>query len=60
MVIIAWIIFYFFASFLPELAWGYCHNDFNTDSKYYFACTNNRLRMDCACRNVATVPIAFC
>lgn len=37
MVIIAWIIFYFFASFLPETpAWGICTNTFNTDSKYHY------------------------
>lgn len=36
MVVIAWIIFYFFASFYPEIGWGYCHNDFNTDSKYHY------------------------
>ncbi|XP_037036283.1 sodium- and chloride-dependent GABA transporter 2-like [Bradysia coprophila] len=34
MVIIAWIIFYFFASCLPTLGWGSCSNDFNTDSCY--------------------------
>lgn len=34
MVIIAWIIFYFVASFQPELGWGSCLNDFNTDGKY--------------------------
>lgn len=33
MVIIAWIIFYFYASFHTELAWGSCSNDFNTDGK---------------------------
>lgn len=34
MVIIAWIIFYFYASFHSELAWGSCSNDFNTDGKH--------------------------
>ncbi|XP_063912712.1 sodium- and chloride-dependent glycine transporter 2-like isoform X2 [Zophobas morio] len=30
MVIIAWTLFYFFASFTSELGFGSCHNDFNT------------------------------
>ncbi|CAH0552494.1 unnamed protein product [Brassicogethes aeneus] len=30
MVIIAWTVFYFFASFTSELGYGSCHNDFNT------------------------------
>ncbi|GJQ74717.1 hypothetical protein Trydic_g21568 [Trypoxylus dichotomus] len=30
MVIIAWTVFYFFASFTSELRFGSCHNDFNT------------------------------
>ncbi|XP_055841972.1 sodium- and chloride-dependent glycine transporter 1-like isoform X1 [Episyrphus balteatus] len=34
MVIIAWIIFYLFASFWPRLLWGYCNNEFNTDNCY--------------------------
>lgn len=33
MVIIAWTIFYFFASFSSELGWGKCDNEFNTKSK---------------------------
>lgn len=42
MVIIAWIIFYFYASFQSELAWGSCSNDFNTDGEYSQHC-------ECAC-----------
>lgn len=38
MVIIAWIIFYFVASFEPDLGWGSCLNDFNTDGKYLIQC----------------------
>lgn len=33
MVIIAWIIFYLFASFSYVLGWSSCHNDFNTIGK---------------------------
>lgn len=35
MVIIAWTVFYFFASFDSELGWGSCNNPFNTISKYF-------------------------
>lgn len=31
MIIIAWIIFYFVASFLPRLGWGYCDHEWNSD-----------------------------
>ncbi|XP_014478928.1 PREDICTED: sodium- and chloride-dependent glycine transporter 2-like [Dinoponera quadriceps] len=34
MVIVAWTLFYTFASFLPRLAWAYCDNDFNTKYCY--------------------------
>lgn len=34
MVIIAWILFYFVASFYPELGWGSCDNSFNTNGKH--------------------------
>ncbi|XP_044262742.1 sodium- and chloride-dependent glycine transporter 1-like isoform X1 [Tribolium madens] len=34
MVIIAWTLFYFFASFTGELGFGSCHNDFNTMGCY--------------------------
>lgn len=33
MVIVAWTLFYTFASFSSKLAWAYCDNDFNTMSK---------------------------
>lgn len=33
MVIIAWTVFYFFASFTDDLGFGSCHNDFNTIGK---------------------------
>ncbi|KAJ8958268.1 hypothetical protein NQ318_017412 [Aromia moschata] len=34
MVIIAWTVFYFFASFTSELGYGSCHNDFNSMGCY--------------------------
>ncbi|XP_070160726.1 sodium-dependent proline transporter [Polyergus mexicanus] len=34
MIIIAWILFYTFASFSPKLAWAHCDNDFNTKDCY--------------------------
>ncbi|KAJ8911960.1 hypothetical protein NQ315_012771 [Exocentrus adspersus] len=34
MVIIAWTVFYFFASFTMDLGYGNCHNDFNTIGCY--------------------------
>ncbi|XP_031640366.1 sodium- and chloride-dependent GABA transporter 1-like isoform X2 [Contarinia nasturtii] len=34
MVIISWIVFYFVASFSPNLGWGYCDHEFNTDGCY--------------------------
>ncbi|XP_031829475.2 sodium- and chloride-dependent glycine transporter 1 isoform X4 [Nomia melanderi] len=34
MVIVAWTIFYIFASFMPKLSWAYCDNDFNTNNCY--------------------------
>lgn len=33
MVIVAWTLFYIFASFSSKLAWAYCDNTFNTMSK---------------------------
>jgi SNF family Na+-dependent transporter len=33
-VIIAWTIFYIFASFRSELGWGSCGHDFNTNGEY--------------------------
>lgn len=33
MVIIAWTVFYFFASFTSDLGYGHCHNDFNTEGE---------------------------
>lgn len=33
MVIIAWTVFYFFASFTADLGFGSCHNEFNTVGK---------------------------
>jgi SNF family Na+-dependent transporter len=32
-VIVAWTIFYVFASFTSELGWGSCGHDFNTDGE---------------------------
>ncbi|XP_012214972.1 sodium- and chloride-dependent glycine transporter 1-like isoform X2 [Linepithema humile] len=34
MVIVAWTLFYTFASFSSKLAWAYCDNDFNTNDCY--------------------------
>jgi SNF family Na+-dependent transporter len=41
-VIVAWTIFYIFASFTSELGWGSCGHDFNTDgeSQIILAYTN--------------------
>lgn len=38
MVIIAWTVFYFFASFTSELGFGSCHNEFNSAGKKYLKC----------------------
>lgn len=35
MVIIAWTVFYFFASFTTELGFGSCNNDFNSIGKQF-------------------------
>lgn len=35
MVIIAWTVFYFVASFDKDLGWGSCHNSFNTIGQYF-------------------------
>lgn len=34
MIIIAWTVFYFFASFTSDLGFGSCENDFNTIGAY--------------------------
>lgn len=34
MVLVAWTLFYTFASFFPKLAWAYCDNDFNSNDCY--------------------------
>lgn len=34
MIIIAWIIFYFVASFFPVLGWGVCDHEWNSDGTY--------------------------
>ncbi|XP_011872945.1 PREDICTED: sodium- and chloride-dependent glycine transporter 1-like isoform X2 [Vollenhovia emeryi] len=34
MIIVAWTLFYTFASFSSKLAWAYCDNDFNTNDCY--------------------------
>lgn len=36
MIIIAWIIFYFVASFLPRLGWGYCDHEWNSDGMCFY------------------------
>ena len=35
-VIIAWAIFYFFASFTSDLPWKHCTHDFNDQCKFYY------------------------
>ena len=37
--IIAWTIYYLFASFTSELPWDTCENDFNTQCKFTKICT---------------------
>lgn len=32
MIIVAWTLFYTFASFASKLPWAYCDNDFNSES----------------------------
>ncbi|KAL6260242.1 hypothetical protein P5V15_007775 [Pogonomyrmex californicus] len=34
MIIVAWTLFYTFASFFPKLSWAYCDNPFNTNNCY--------------------------
>lgn len=36
MVIVAWTLFYIFASFQKELGWGFCSHDYNTDGSLIF------------------------
>jgi SNF family Na+-dependent transporter len=36
MVIIAWVLFYMWASFFPSLIWGSCDQNWNTISKFYY------------------------
>jgi SNF family Na+-dependent transporter len=36
MVILAWILFYLFASFSPTLGWSTCDHSFNTDSESFY------------------------
>ena len=47
--IIAWTIYYFFASFTSDLPWQYCHNDYNDERCFSFAgfkqCDELRLNM---------------
>ena len=35
--IIAWTIYYFFASFTADLPWQYCHNDYNDEKCFSFS-----------------------
>ena len=35
--IIAWTIYYFFASFTPALPWQYCDNDYNDEKCFSFS-----------------------
>jgi solute carrier family 6 amino acid transporter-like protein 5/7/9/14 len=59
MVIIAWTIFYFFASFTDELGFGSCHNDFNTIGCYSATedskCTGNETYFNYRCTLVEDI-----
>ena len=41
--IIAWTIYYFFASLTSELPWQYCHNDYNDQGKTCLVLLQHRL-----------------
>ena len=47
--VIAWTIYYFFASFTSDLPWQYCHNDYNDEKCFTFSgfkeCDDLRLNM---------------
>ncbi len=40
--IIAWTIYYLFASFTSHLPWSDCNNDFNTECRLYVTLNDNR------------------
>ncbi|XP_051158286.1 sodium- and chloride-dependent glycine transporter 1-like [Leptopilina boulardi] len=50
MVIVAWTLFYMFASFSTKLMWAYCDNDFNTDE-----CYSGLQDMDCQKNDSSTI-----
>lgn len=57
MVIIAWTIFYFFASFSSELGWGKCDNDFNTDGKLFSSSLQSPIPIQGVQLNFTTLQI---
>ncbi|XP_066582495.1 sodium-dependent proline transporter-like isoform X2 [Prorops nasuta] len=50
MVIVAWTLFYTFASFSSKLSWAYCDNDFNTNN-----CYSGLRDMECQSENNLTI-----
>ncbi|KAI4484192.1 hypothetical protein M0804_007648 [Polistes exclamans] len=50
MVIVAWTIFYIFASFYPNLAWAHCDNDFNSND-----CYSGIQDLECQSNNTTTI-----
>ncbi|XP_046830065.1 sodium- and chloride-dependent glycine transporter 1-like isoform X3 [Vespa crabro] len=56
MVIIAWTLFYIFASFSPNLAWAHCDNYFNTDIEINFKdCYSGIQNQECQNQNNMTL-----
>ena len=52
--IIAWTIYYFFASFTSDLPWQYCHNDYNDERCFSFAAFKecDELRLNMTAQNI--------
>lgn len=66
MVIVAWILFYMFASFSSKLDWAYCDNEYNTNNCYSglqdLECQkNNSLQIfyNKTCMSISTVCSSF-
>ncbi|XP_076630222.1 sodium- and chloride-dependent glycine transporter 1 isoform X3 [Colletes latitarsis] len=64
MVIVAWSLFYTFASFFPKLSWAYCDNDFNTNNCYsglqQIVCQkDHKIFFNKSCMSIETVCHSF-